>query len=72
MKIVVTQILPSPSGLRCGLRIEGPQGSWLRFAEAEVPYALVTDDVRQALTEFLNRRPDLDVEPKDQPIDFDW
>jgi len=56
MKITVTSILPHPSGLVLGLRVEHEKAGWIRFATTVLLIDAVNDDACATLTDALNKR----------------
>jgi len=46
MRATADQISPSPSGLRCGVRLEYSQDGPVRFLELLLPWHLFSDHVR--------------------------
>ena len=70
MKIRLEKIVPTPSGLVCGVLVHGPKDSWLRFALLEIPFDSLGDECLQAYWDWQSREPrDL---AEDTPLAFDW
>lgn len=72
LKITVDQASPSPSGLRLGLRVEHTKAGWVRFATTFVVYDELTNEMRQALTRFLNAAAEGRDESLDDHLPLDW
>ena len=72
MKMRVTEILPTPSGLVLGVQVRGPKDSWLKFAQLEVPWESVDRSVIEAWSAFYERQRAREIEDLDVPIEYDW
>jgi len=46
---------PSPNGLALGCRVEGPEGSWVRFNVVVVPWRLLSYELLQRCLEALDK-----------------
>lgn len=66
MKVVVDQIVPTPTGLALGCVIHYAEGGPVRFVQAEVDFRLFTWEVMAAIGKGLNDA--LDREPLDEPL----
>lgn len=66
IRIDVDQASPSPSGLRLGLTVRYGKDGPVRFAQAWVPWDLLTGEVVAAIGAAHNRA--LDREPDDVPL----
>jgi hypothetical protein len=54
MKITVSQVAPSPLGLRLGLRVEHEKAGWVRFDTTVLVLDRLTYAERAFLTNWLN------------------
>lgn len=54
MKVTVTQMSPTPSGLRLGLRVEHEKAGWIRFAATALVISDLSREERAVLLKALN------------------
>jgi len=67
MKVTISQVAPSPQGLRLGLRIEHEKAGWIRFGTTVLLLEDLTYAERGYVTDWLNGRA-VEVEDLDQPL----
>lgn len=53
IKVTVSQVVPTPSGLRMGLRVEHTQAKWVRFCTTVILYTDLTYAERQTICAYL-------------------
>ncbi len=65
IEATVDKILPTPSGLRCGLRIEYSKNGPIRFVSMTIPWSAFGRDTRREILAAFNRLVDdiMDTEP---------
>lgn len=63
MEVKIDTIVPTPSSLRLGGVIYGPDRAWMRFVQVDLPWALMTMEVRQKIVEYAEAyREDLAID----------
>jgi len=65
IEIAVDTILPTPSGLRCGMTVHYSKDGPVRFVEATIPWKAFGRDTRAEMLKVFNRIRDevMDTEP---------
>lgn len=66
MKVVVDSLVPTKDGLVCGSVIHYSEGGPVRFLQIEIPLALFTWAVMDAIYKRVGEA--LDEEPSDDPL----
>lgn len=70
MKVTVTSLRLTPSGLRLALVIYGPKDSWVRFASVLLPKGIFTGEILAWMLAEVDRA--LDTEPDSDQLEMDW
>lgn len=70
MRLRLDKIAPTPSGLVCGVAVQGPKNSWLRFAILQVPFESIPPEFLMNYTAWLDRG-EIDLD-RDEALPLDW